>query len=125
MATQTMGTRTDEFIVMEGPSDYSRKVVTIAASQTIKKGTVLGRVTSGGQYVAVAPAADNGSQTAVAVALKDATTGSGQTAQIPVLVRHCIVSNGTLDWKALNSSQQTAAKTQLENVGIVVREVIG
>lgn len=55
------------------------RTVTVAISQTIVRGHLLGRVTATGQYVISLSAASDGSQTPVAIAA-DAITTAGSTA---------------------------------------------
>lgn len=110
-----------EAILSEANGYRSREKVTIPASQTITAGAVLGKITSSGNYVPVAPAAGDGSEVAAAVALQAATTGAGVTADITALVRDCEVNNNYLGWGSLNAGQQATATTQLATANIIVR----
>ncbi|MFT8897091.1 MAG: head decoration protein [Acetobacter sp.] len=58
--------------------------VTIGASQTIVRGTVLGKVTATGAYIACVKTATDGSQTPAAIAVDAVTTAAGATATGPV-----------------------------------------
>lgn len=58
--------------------------VVIAASQTLKRGTVLGLLTSGGQAKIVDSTKTDGTQVPHAVLLEDVVTGAGVTAPAPV-----------------------------------------
>ena len=63
--------------------------VTLAASQTVKAGDVLGRITASGQYKKAAITAADGTEDAVCVVAAgqpDVTTGAGATASITVIV---------------------------------------
>jgi hypothetical protein len=66
MPTLTEGRHPGGFLVWEAFRDYCREVVTIAAG-TLEPGTVLGKVTVGGNYAAHDPDATDGTETAVAV----------------------------------------------------------
>ena len=66
MPTLTEGRHPGGFLVWEAFRDYCREVVTVAAG-TLEPGTVLGKITVGGKYVAHDPDATDGSQAAAAV----------------------------------------------------------
>ena len=64
------GRHPGEFLMSEANRQRSRGNITIASGAgIIAPGTVLGKVTASGKYVASAIGATNGSETAVAVAL--------------------------------------------------------
>jgi hypothetical protein len=68
MTVFTEGKHTAEFLLSEGNGSISREQVTIAAAAAaLPAGTVLGKLTSGGQYVAYSNAASDGSQTAAGI----------------------------------------------------------
>lgn len=100
----------DDIVLYEPPMDYARKLVTIAASQTISRGEIL--ELSGSDYIAVATAGN-----AVAIALEAVTT-TGATATIVALVRNCVVKYEGLTYNSLTEATVNAA---LEAKGIVVR----
>lgn len=59
--------------------DYPRvtKTVTILSGQVITRGTLLGKITSGGKYIKSLSAAVDGSQTPVAILADDADASGG------------------------------------------------
>lgn len=80
-------------------SSYCREVVVVNDSaQTLKVGTVLGKVTSGGKYKVSLSAASDGSQTPAAVVIADGLGLSGDIAlagstdtKVLVLVRGPVI----------------------------------
>ena len=76
MPTLTEGRHPGGFLVWEAFRDYCREVVTIDAGQ-LEPGTVLGKITVGGKYVAHDPDATDGSETAVAVLWGKADASAG------------------------------------------------
>lgn len=70
--------------LIAGPYPVIKDHVTVAASQTIVVGTVLGIITASGQAKALSDASSDGSQNFNCIALKAVTTGAGETAEIPV-----------------------------------------
>lgn len=58
--------------------------VIIAANQTLKRGAVLGIITTGGQGKLVDSTSTDGSQSAKLVLLEDVTTGAAETKPAPV-----------------------------------------
>lgn len=64
----TEGKRTAEFLLSEGNGSISREQVTIAAAAgAMAAGTVLGKITASGKYVAYSNAASDGTQTVAGV----------------------------------------------------------
>lgn len=111
---------TAEFLVSEANGYRSRAVGTVegGVAPGLVAGTVLGVVTSGGNYVAHDSGASDGSETAAAI-LYEATVG---TIEATVIVRDAEV-NG--DHLAYESGADDAAKAivnaALASVGIIVR----
>lgn len=124
MATITEGTRAENFIVQD-LGWMSRETVVVAQNQTLAAGTVLGKVTASGQYVILAPAAADGSQTAAGISLNKVTTGAGQTAEAAILARLATVNLGELVWPGgITTPQRTAAIAQLAAINIMARAAI-
>lgn len=122
MATLTQAHRWGDFLCDEAGGLRSREQVTIASSQTIVPGQVLGKVTANGRYVVLAPGASDGSEAAAAIALYPATTGGSDTKVIAVVMRDCVVNGGELTWPVgITTNQKTAATGQLTALGIIVR----
>ena len=68
MTTLTEGKHAGGFLVWEVLRDYTRETVTIASGAgKLAPGTVLGKITTGGKYTGLAPAATNGSQNAAGI----------------------------------------------------------
>lgn len=110
-----------DILFWEVNPDYSREVVTIAAGRWLPIGSVLGRVTASGLYVAFDPAATDGSQVAVAVLLTD--TDAFVNTKAAALVRDGIVKRSGLKFiDGVTPEQQTAALASLSQAGIVTRD---
>lgn len=119
----TEGRRPGEALQSEASGSRSREAVTIASGAgIIAPGTVLGRVTATGKFVASPDTGADGSQTAVAVAINgcDATSADQR---IAVLSRDAEVNGNSLVFAAsVNDAIKRATKaTQLLAVGIIVR----
>lgn len=122
MPTLTEGAYAQGFIISEGNGTISRENVTLISGQNLKAGAVLGKITASGKYTAVAPAASDGSQTAVAILLSD-TDASGGDKVCSILARYAEVNRAELGFGALDAGQQTTAIGQLAAaaIGIIVR----
>lgn len=123
MTVLNEGRHPGEFLMSEANRQRSRENITIVSgSGIIAPGTVLGKVTASGKYVASAVGATDGSQTAVAVALYgcDATSDDQKIAAI---ARDAEVNGKTLTYaSSVNDDAKKAAKNaQLAAVGIIVR----
>ncbi len=111
MASQAEGLVLTDVVKYEAPSRYSRRIMTLAISQTISLGEVLEM--SSTSVVALATAAS-----AVAIALEAVTTGAGATANILCLVRHGVTIRENLTY---NSEDEDETDAALRAVGIEVR----
>lgn len=68
MPTLNEGVHAGEFLLSEGSGAISREAVTVASGEgVLAAGTVMGKVTASGKYVAHDPEAEDGSQTAAGV----------------------------------------------------------
>jgi hypothetical protein len=111
-----------DLLKYEAPNLFSRESITVGAGANLTLGTVLGRVTASGKYVILAPAASDGSQTAAGVLLGDAAAASADAKGL-ILARHGIVADHALVWPGgITNAQKTAAISQLEAKGILVRK---
>lgn len=121
MRTFTEGRYPGEAVASEGNGTISREIVTIAAGQNLGANTVLGKVTATGQYRRVNPAANDGTETAVAtlVGRVDATDAAAKGVAI---VRDAELRASDLDFGTLTAPQIAAAKAQLRAAGLIVRE---
>ena len=98
MTTYTEPTRASEIILSEGNGTISRESVTIASGTgVVVVGTVLGKITSGGQYSVYDNGLSDGTQVAAGIALEkvDATSATKTCA---VLVRLAEVKSDLLSW---------------------------
>ena len=56
-----------EFLLSEGAGNISRETINVAAGPALNSGQVLGLVTATGEFAPYAPAAEDGTQAAVAI----------------------------------------------------------
>lgn len=73
------------------------------------------------RYVAVAPAATDGSQYVAAIAFTPGVTGPGETKDIVLIERDAEVKYASLDFGSLNTNQKAAAVLELAALGIICR----
>jgi Bacteriophage lambda head decoration protein D len=105
---------------------FSRDKVTLAsgsnASGTVTPlGTVLGIITASGKAVPLAPAAIDGSQTAIGVLEQD-TDASAADTNTTIIDRVAIVADYALVWPGgISGPQKLAAIAQLAALEILVR----
>ena len=123
MTTLTEGPHPGDFLVWEVLRDYTRETITVASGAgKLAPGTVLGKITTGGKYTGLAPAATNGSQNAAGIlwAAIDATDADAASVVIlrgPAIVnRHEIILP-----EGATEAQITAATTALAALGIILR----
>jgi len=109
------GKHTGEFLLSEGNGSISREEVTIAAAAgALVPGTVLGKITTSGKYVAYNNAAADGSEVAAAV-LYAAAPDLAVDQDAVVIARQAEVIGAEL------TGLDTPAKADLAAVGIIVR----
>lgn len=109
------------FIVSEANGHRSRHRRTFGASQNIKSGEPYGVITATGRAVKLAPAANDGSQTAAGIAYADVVTGTTPVVAVGI-ERDAEVAKVRLVWpSALTPTQQATALTQLAVLGIYSR----
>jgi hypothetical protein len=116
---ETRGTA--NFLVSEANGMYrSRDAVTVAAGSApgLLAGTILGKLTSGGNYVAYDPAANTGAQT-IAGILWEAAVG---TVKKTVVTRDAEVNGAHLIYQAsADAAAKATANAALKALGIIVR----
>lgn len=103
----------------------SREAVTILSGEGVLAiGTVLGKVTASGKYVAHVNGASDGSQTAVAVLIDAVDATSADVTRAIVVHRLAEVLRTGLVWDASvdNDTKKNAAIAQLAANMIIVRE---
>ena len=123
MTTLTEGKHAGGFLVWEVLRDYTRETVTIASGAgKLEPGTVLGKITTGGKYTGLAPAATNGSQNAAAILWAGVDASSADAPGVVVLRGPAIVNRHELVWPdGATETQITAATTALAALGIILR----
>ena len=123
MTTLTEGKHAGGFLVWEVLRDYTRETITIASGAgKLAPGTVLGKITTGGKYTGLAPAATNGSQNAAAILWAGVDASSADAPGVVVLRGPAIVNRHELVWPdGATETQITAATTALAALGIILR----
>lgn len=115
MATLTEARRTGEFLLSEANGTRSRQEVVIAAAAgAMVPGTVLGKITASGKYVAYAPLAEDGSEVAAGV-VYEAIADEAVDQKATIYVRDCEVAGVHM------TGSDAAAVTALAALGIIVR----
>ena len=110
-----------EFIVSEANHSRSREQIVLKAGANYLPGTILGEITDDKKFVAINPAATDGSEVATAIlwAAKD-TTDNDQDAV--VITRSAEVQASLLTWPAnITDTQKEAAISQLESRQVILR----
>lgn len=119
MTILTEGVHTAEFLISEANGHRSREVVTIAMGEDLVAGTVLGKITANGQYVAHDPDASDGSETAAGV-LYAAVDATAAPAEAVAIVRDAEVRRSSLTC-ADDSAGEIEAVAELAAIGIIAR----
>lgn len=111
------------FLVWEVLRDFTRETVTLAAgSGKLLPGTVLGKVTTGGKYTALAPGATNGSQNAAGVLWAAADASDADRAAVVIVRGPAIMNRSELILPdGITEAQMTSLTTALLALGIVLR----
>ena len=123
MTTLTEGKHAGGFLVWEVLRDYTRETITVASGAgKLEPGTVLGKITTGGKYTGLAPAATNGSQNASAILWAGVDASAADAPCVVVLRGPAIVNSHELVWPdGATEAQITAATTALAALGIILR----
>lgn len=123
MTTLTEGKHAGCFLVWEVLRDYTRETVTIASSAgKLMPGTVLGKITTGGKYTGLAPAATNGSQNAAGILWDSVDASAADAPGVVVLRGPTLVNQRELVWPdGATEAHITAATTALAALGILLR----
>ncbi len=101
---------------------YSRESVIIAAGQNLSIGSVVGKKTADGKYLAWDPSATDGTEIAVGVLLESVDATSGEKRGL-IVARQAIVGKKYLVFKTgVTEEQKLTAYAQLEQRGILVRD---
>jgi len=116
--TNTLG----DVLKYEAPNLYSREAAVVAAGQNLAIGTVLAKKTADGKLYALAPAATDGTETAMGVLATDTDATLIDREDALLIARHAIVARQALIWPAgITAPQQASAEAQLTALGILVR----
>ena len=111
----TQGKFTGEFVLSEGNGSISRDQIVISSTAgALVPGTVLGKVTASGEYVAYNNTAEDGSEVAAGI-LYAAAPDSAADQKAVAIVRHAEVQASEL------TGLDTAARTDLAALGIICR----
>lgn len=109
------------FILSEANGYRSRQRVVVGLAQTLLAGQVLGKLTTGGDYVKLAPAASDGSQTAAGIAFDDYVTTTEKVDGVS-FERDGEVTLDKLVWPAgITDIQKAAAIAALAAKGVLAR----
>ena len=112
-----------EFILSEANGQRSREIITIASGAgIIAAGTVLGKVTASGKYIASAVGASDGSQTPAAINIYGADASAADVA-VAAIVRDAEVNGKCLTYHADRDqpAEKLAANAALATLGVIVR----
>ncbi len=112
-----------DLLKYEAPNLYSREQDTVAATQVLLLGTVVGRETATAKLKTLDPAATDGTETAIGVLGNDIDATLADRPDAILIARHAIVARGAVLWPTdITAPQQAAAIAQLAALGILVRD---
>ena len=111
------------FLVWEVLRDYTRETVTIAlGAGKLEPGTVLGKITTGGKFTKLTPAATNGSQNAAGILWAGVDASAADAPGVLILRGPALVNRHEIIWpEGASEAQITAATTALGALGIILR----
>ena len=123
MTTLVKGQYPGGFLVWEVLRDFTRETVTITSGAgKLAPGTVLGRITTGGNYTVLTPGASNGSQTAAAILWGQADATDAAAPAVVLLRGPAIVNRHELIWPdGITEGQTNPAIAALAALGILQR----
>ena len=123
MATLTEGKHAGGFLVWEVLREFNRETITIASGAgKVAPGTVLGKITTGGKFTGLAPAATNGSQNPAGILWAAVDASAADALGVVIQRGPAIVNRNELVWPAgATEAQITAATTALAALGIMLR----
>lgn len=123
MPTKTEHLGTGAFLKSEGAGHISRDSIVIASGAgALLAGTVLGKVTASGKYLAHSPAGVDGTQNAAAVLLADVDATSADAEGVGIL-RLAEVWKDRLVWGAgvTTTQHKTDALVELASTDVIGR----
>lgn len=117
------GPHSGGFIVWETLRDYTRETVTLASGAgKLAPGTVLGKITTGGKFTQLAPAASNGSQNAAGILWGKADATAADAPGVALVRGPALVNRYEVIWPdGATEAQITTATTALAALGIILR----
>ena len=123
MTTLIEGKHAGGFLIWEAFRDYTRETVTIASGAgKLEPGTVLGKITTGGKYTVLAPAATNGSQNAAGLLWDGVDATDADVPGVVILRGPAIVNRHEVSFPdGATEAQITATTTALATIGIILR----
>lgn len=114
-----------DLLKFEADNLYSRDRATVAPQQALKLGQVVGRITASGQIAALDPAATDGREQAVGIAIAPTLTADAPNSNGLIIALHATVADHALVWPAaISAAQRAAAVQQLRALGVLVRQGI-
>jgi hypothetical protein len=122
MDINVKGPGTAGFIVSEANGYLSRESVTVdGTAAALEAGTILGKVTVGGNYVRHAAGATNGSENEAGILYEG--IGLGETAERTIVARSAEVNGSELIYEiGADATQITTSDAALAALGIIVRK---
>ena len=111
------------FLVWEVLRDYTRDTVTIASGAgKLEPGTVLGKITTGGKFTKLTPAATNGSQNAAGILWAGVDASAADAPGVVILRGPALVNRHEIIWpEGASEAQITTATTALGALGVILR----
>ena len=111
------------FLVWEVLREYTRETVTIASGAgKLEPGTVLGKITTGGKFTKLTPAATNGSQNAAGILWAGVDASAADALGVVILRGPALVNRHEIIWpEGASEAQITAATTALGALGVILR----
>lgn len=127
MPTFNEAARIGDVLKREFDKLHNRETVTIASGQNLVLGTVVGKLTASGKYVAYDNDAADGSQTAAGVLLFKTDASAADTRGVILARGPAVVAKSALIFGAgvTTQAEKDAAYVDLTALGIVVRTDIG
>ena len=111
-----------DLLKYEGPNLYSREEVTVASGQNLKRGAVVGMITTSGLIKQLAPAAEDGAEVAIGIMMDDVDASGGNSKAVAI-VREAIVAHNAVVWPAsITAAQKKAATENLKLYGTIIRK---
>lgn len=107
--------------LIAGTTQVVSDIVTIGQSASLKRGAVLGKITTGGKYILSASAASDGSQTPYAILAEDVDATSADVTNVAVYIK------GEFNENALSfgtGHTASSVKASLRDAGIYVKSAV-